>query len=528
MRRLEIKRALADDDSDDDLLNVDDEKEIKLYPKRSMEKVPKLKKVTDLTEPPPIEKKERKYYDTYFNELKVITYLSRVLYQEMHREKLDEYLNFNDYGDKARSLFPLIKVPYFSSKRFKVTHVTWVYHMKKSLAISFESYENLGTSKWSEGYIVVYQPFACPEDRDFVLSFKTGVRYFDFSHDYDNKMFILVGLQCGSIQMLKLPFPNVIRETSSVTKHNSAVVQVVWMSDWVIPLKGKLDAKGNPLKLRHQRFASSSEDGMLKFWYVVRYVGFVVYKTVNLHQVTSPNTHFQMRHIGISAMGSDYHDRSMYYLGTTDGKIYKHCSDDGARSFRCIVNAHRGVVLDIAVNYYNRDVILSGGSDGVVKLWKDNSKKPVWAYFMENPIASIAWSHQQSYVWAVATKDNQVRVFNLERDFHEPMTIQTVLRQSVCAKIEFHHSLSILLLADDETGVILFKLSRMAVEPEEVEKEMAFATDKKEEGGQEDPFLIQRARLQKAIVRNEIILRTLTPVNIKRNFEKKILASESK
>lgn len=514
MRKLELKRTIKDKVKF--VSKKDKKKKANLQGKKSKEVLPKQRRVTVVKDP---YRKEGRLYNHYTEEMSRLTLVGRLIHQKQNVNVGMDFINFEDYDDKDRSLFPLKKMPFLGAGLFRVTHMSWTYHLKHNLAISYESEHSAAYSHWHEGYVVLYHPMANAGDYDKVYKFKSGVRYFDIAFEWINNGLMLVALEDGSIHLVKLPFPNVLKSTTAETKHSSPVVQVMWMPDW--HGKEKVDAKGKPLpNVRVQRFLSYAEDGLLKFWWVRRYVGFTVYRTVHLHQ-QAISTDMDIRYVSITCVGSDYHDRTLLYIGTRDGKIYKYNTMYPPQTFDCVLDAHVGPVIDIAINYYNRDVFLSGGQDGLVKLWRGNGPTPVWAYWVENPVSSIKWSHYTSYVWAVVTLDNTIQMYNLERHFHKPMTNQSVLEYSSCVKMEFHHKLHLLLIADNYCNVFVFKVPRTTIEPEEIEKELSWDTKKVKEE-EKDSFTLQRERLKKALDRNEILMKACTRVNRGGIFEKQI------
>lgn len=475
-------------------------------------RIPKLRKLTNVQDP---YVSEKRVYKHYVDEYKRLIIANRLIHHKQFTTVGWNFLEYEDNDDKEMSLYPLNKLPYFGSKESRITHMSWVPHLKHNLVISYESDQCAINSQWRGGHIVFSDPMS-NVDYDHVYKFTSGVRYFDIC----NRGFMLVALEDGSILLVKIPFPRVIESTTTATKHSSAVLQVMWLTDWEGGNKWNEDGQEVP-NVKYQRFLSYGEKGELKLWWHRPHIGFTLYRTLHL-DVLSDISELTPRYRRITCVGSHCHDRSLLYIGSEDGKIYKYNTLYPVNTFDCILNAHRGPVTIIVVNLWNRDVFLSGGDDGMVKLWRGNSCTPIWGYWLVNPIADIKWSPFSSYVWTVVTRDNFVHIYNLECHFHEPMTSQHVLPYSSCVKVEFHQVNPLLMIADNYCNLFALKISRMAIEPEIVVKEDNWDPRKTEEEDDGCSFTQQRERLKRVLDKNEILVKSCTRINRGAMFEKQV------
>lgn len=473
--------------------------------KHEHKRIPKRRKLINIRDP---YVSEERVYNHFVDEYKRLTIATRLIHHKQFSNLGWDFLVYEDNGDEEKKLFPLKKLPYFGSKESRITHLTWMPYLKHNLVISYESYRCGNNSKWHEGYIVLSYPMA-NTDYDHVYKFSSGVRYFDVAREICNKRLMLVALEDGNIELVRIPFPNVIQSTTSVNKHKCPVEQVMWLLDWQEKNQG----------VRYQRFLSYGADGELKLWCHRPHIGFTVYRTLHMEKLSKIHE-LTPRYRKITCVGSHYYDRTLFYIGSEDGKIYKYNTLYPVNKYGCILNAHRGAVTAIAVNSFNRDVFLSGGADGMVKLWRGNGDTPIWGYWLINPIADIKWSPFTSYVWTVVTRDNFVHIYNIEIHFHDPMTSQHVLPYSSCVKVEFHPVHRLLMIADNYCNVFALKINRMAIEPEIVDKEEHWDPRKPVQDDDGLSFSEQRERLRRVLDKNEILVKSCARINKDRTFEK--------
>lgn len=508
LRKLEIKRALRDKEAAAG----------KLETKTPYRKIPKQRGVVIFGE----YQYESKFHRMYFEELNALTLLTRFLHKKRYPEVGKDYIDYMNYFGAVRHLFPLTKIS-STGKKMRVTHISSVHHAKMYVAISYESIHCAEHSKWREGYIAIYHPIANSQIYDFAFKFKSGVRFFDICTERAKHGQTLVGLEDGNIQLIKIPFPNVVKSTTISNKHACPVVQVHWLSDWYG--RDITDVRGNVMTPEGvPRFVSFATDGIVKFWLIRRLIGFVVYITIHFQDAIIPQLLESPRCVKVTCMSIEYHDRSLIYMGASDGKFYKYDTMLHPQTFLFVHKAHDGRVNDVAVNYFNKDVCLSGGQDGLVHLWRGNGSRPLWTYFLGFPVVCIRWSRTVSYIWAVITRDRYVRVYNLERNFHKPLACHQVMARAYCETLEFHDTLHLIYMADSLANVYVFKITRMILEPEVVEHEYSWDIDDPVDDGK-DPFTRTRDRLKVALDRNDILVSALLPIDVKGTLEKKVESS---
>lgn len=78
---------------------------------------------------------------------------------------------------------------------------------------------------------------------------------------------------------------------------------------------------------------------------------------------------------------------------------------------------------------------------------------------LNNSVGDIAWAPFSSTVFAAATADGKVHVFDLDQNKQEPMCEQKVVLKAKLTKISFNPKHPIILVGDDRGCVTSLKLS---------------------------------------------------------------------
>ena len=78
---------------------------------------------------------------------------------------------------------------------------------------------------------------------------------------------------------------------------------------------------------------------------------------------------------------------------------------------------------------------------------------------LNNDVGDAAWSPISSTVFAAATSDGKVFVYDLNENRHEPVCEQKVVREAKLTKLAFNPKLPVLLVGDDRGCVTSLKLS---------------------------------------------------------------------
>jgi dynein intermediate chain 1, axonemal len=159
----------------------------------------------------------------------------------------------------------------------------------------------------------------------------------------------------------------------------------------------------------------------------------------------------------------------VYVVGTEEGAIHK-CSKAYSSEYLASFVGHSMAVYSVRWNCMHPTAFLSASADWTVKLW-DSAKdcEAVMTFDMNTSVGDVAWAPYSSTVFAVATADGKVSVFDLAQNKHGPICSQKVIRKGSLTKVAFNPRHPILLVGDDHGCVTTLKLSpnlRLRSEPE--------------------------------------------------------------
>lgn len=117
-------------------------------------------------------------------------------------------------------------------------------------------------------------------------------------------------------------------------------------------------------------------------------------------------------------------------------------------------------VYSVRWNCFHPTAFLSASEDWTVKLWDAGKDEEAVATFdLGTSVGDVTWAPYSSTVFAVATADGKVSVFDLAQDRHKPLCCQKVVTRGALTKIAFNPRHPILLVGDDRSCVTTLKLS---------------------------------------------------------------------
>jgi dynein intermediate chain 1 len=117
-------------------------------------------------------------------------------------------------------------------------------------------------------------------------------------------------------------------------------------------------------------------------------------------------------------------------------------------------------VYRVVYNAFYTEVLLTASADWTVKLWEQSTTKPVLIFDFGCPVADIAWAPYSSTVFAVATAEGKLLVYDLDFNKFDPICSQQIVGgKSKLTRVAFSPFDPIVLVGDDRGLVQSLKLS---------------------------------------------------------------------
>lgn len=116
-------------------------------------------------------------------------------------------------------------------------------------------------------------------------------------------------------------------------------------------------------------------------------------------------------------------------------------------------------VYTVRYNVFWPDIFISASADWTIKIWDHNEPSSILTFDLNSPVGDVAWSPYSSSVFAAATADGKVYVYDLNENKTEPVCEQQVVKKSKLTHIRFSIFDPILLIGDDKGNVTSVKLS---------------------------------------------------------------------
>ncbi|KAI8819980.1 WD40-repeat-containing domain protein [Fimicolochytrium jonesii] len=383
---------------------------------------------------------------------KALIVVERMANQNTFDEIAQDYKFYEDAMDDMNpgkgTLLPLWKFIHEKEKRKQVTSLGWNSRFPDFFAVGYGSYD---FSRQGPGMVAGFT-LKNPSYPEFLFVTESGVMSLDF-HPQHHSM-LAVGLYDGSVAVYSMQEQSeapLFKSPGKGGKHTDPVWQVSWQKD-------DLDGNAN--------FFSISTDGRVMQWTLLKtelaYTDVIKLKIDLQPSPTSGDVTTNDEELFGLAGGScfDFHKKldHLFVVGTEEGKIFK-CSKEYNNQFLMSFEGHQMSVYAVRYNHFQHNIFLSASADWTVKLWDHDSNKPIMTFDLGSSVGDIAWAPYSSTVFAAATADGKVCVFDLNENKYEPICEQQVIRKAKLTHIAFNPFEPILLVGDDKGQVISFKLS---------------------------------------------------------------------
>ena len=375
--------------------------------------------------------------------------MERMANQNSFDDIAQDFKYWEDASDMYRegegTLLPLWKFYSERAKRKHVTSLCWNPEYADLFAVGYGSFDFL---RQGSGLVCCYS-LKNPSHPEAVFTTESGVMCVDFHPQHCS--LLAVGCYDGSVQVFdvrnKLNRP-IFQSTVLSGKHTEPVWQIKWQEE---DLSKELN------------FYSVSSDGRVTLWTMSK-TELTSEDAMELKLVT-PGADADAEDdatLGSLASGCafDFNKTSdhLFVVGTEEGFIHK-CSKAYNSQYMETYTGHNMGVVTVAWNNMHPRMFLSASADWTVKMWDHTIAKPVMTFDLNNAVGDAAWAPYSSSVFAAATSDGKVHVFDLAENRHEAMCEQKVVRKAKLTKLAFNPKSPVLIVGDDRGCVTALKLS---------------------------------------------------------------------
>lgn len=410
------------------------------------------------------------------NALKI---LERMVNQNAEDEIFQDFKYWEDASDQFRhgegSLLPLWRFSTDRTKRKQVTALGWNPRYPDLFAAAYGSYDFL---RQGAGAVCLFslKNTAHPE---YLFATESGALCLDFHPQHAS--LLAVGCYDGTVMVYDVRNKGnkpIYSSSIKTGKHTDPVWQVHWQEEDLA---------------KELNFYSVSSDGRVANW-IMSKNELKMEPVMQLRLVAAARDDPEEAALSGLAGGCcfDFNRAAehLFVVGTEEGKVHK-CSKAYSGQYLETYEGHHMAVHALRWNPFHERVFLSCSADWTVKLWDHNLKYPVMSFDLGNAVGDVAWSPYSATVFAAATSDGKVHVYDLAENKHEPLCEQKVVKRARLTHAQFNDRDPILTVGDDRGGVNALKLSpnlrRTHAPPEE------------ERGEGWDPRAFQREKLEKLL-----------------------------
>ncbi|KAI8853975.1 WD40-repeat-containing domain protein [Chytridium lagenaria] len=381
---------------------------------------------------------------------KAIVIIERMANQNTFDDIAQDYKYWEDASDelgdkRSGTLLPLWKFMCEKEKRKQVTSICWNPQNPDLFAVGYGSYD---FSRQGPGMIACFS-LKNPSYPEFLYVTESGVMCLDFHPQHPSM--IAVGLYDGTVlvyNLQKKADAPLFRSLTKSGKHTDPVWQVCWQKD-------DLDDNAN--------FFSISSDGRVAQWTLLQ--NELIHTDVIRLRYDRDMREIQPQDDEplFSLSGGccfDFHKSvdHLFVVGTEEGRIHK-CSKSYSSQYLLSFEGHQMAVYTVRYNPFRGNVFLSASADWTVKLWEENTSTPIMSFDLNSSVGDVAWAPYSSTVFAAATADGKVFVFDLNENKYEPICEQQVVKKAKLTHISFNPFEPIILVGDDKGTVVSMKLS---------------------------------------------------------------------
>ena len=156
-------------------------------------------------------------------------------------------------------------------------------------------------------------------------------------------------------------------------------------------------------------------------------------------------------------------DPNIYIAGTEDGHIHK-CSCSYSEQHLENYFGHSGPVYKLRWSPFCENLFLSCSADWTIKLWNQERPECIFSFSSSTDyVADICWSPNNSTVFASATGDGRIDVWDISVNTLDPLcTIETGRRLS---SVAFSNNSPVIVVGHEAGAVEVYSLKGTLAEP---------------------------------------------------------------
>ncbi|XP_059161698.1 dynein intermediate chain 2, ciliary-like isoform X2 [Physella acuta] len=361
----------------------------------------------------------------------------------------------DEYRDQEGTLLPLWKFSFEKAKKLAITSVCWSPMYKDLFAVSCGSYDFM---KQGSG-LIIFWTMKNPSYPECFFETDSGVMCLDIHPQHPH--LITAGFYDGSVAVfsaLERKEGPIHRCTAKNGKHTDPVWQVRWQKD---------DADNN------MNFYSISSDGRICLWTILK--NEMIFQDVI--RLLLPDVSAEGPDgIKVPTTGCgtafDFHQQKdyLFLVGTEEGKVHI-CSKAYTSHFIDTIDAHNMAVYKVCWNRFHPKIFITCSADWTVKIWemkdtmeahdKNEMRKPLFSFDLNNSVGDVAWAPYSSTVFAAVTSDGKAFVYDLNINKYEPLCEQMVAqkKKTKLTHVDFNPTYPIVVVGDDRGSVVSLKLS---------------------------------------------------------------------
>ena len=167
-------------------------------------------------------------------------------------------------------------------------------------------------------------------------------------------------------------------------------------------------------------------------------------------------------------------DSGTTYLAGADKYLYR-CSRSHNEQHLSSLKAHIGPITKIKYSPFVNNVFLTCSVDWTTKIWSTSTQEEMKSHFTFNSVKSkatindVCWSQLSSTVFALASSDGKLEVWDISESTHDPVVIHDFSVDDSVDKLELTSILfgiqdDILVTGDSVGNVTVFNSSKLTRE----------------------------------------------------------------
>ncbi len=327
-----------------------------------------------------------------------------------------------------------------------MSSLSWNEGKTDLLAVGYGS-SSFGSTR--KGLLSIWSP-KNPKQAKQVISTRSGVSTLDFSSLRQN--LLAVGLYDGSVLIHNICRPNHQLSISATLlgKHRGPVWQVRWILRKTHEDEYVISVSTDGQIIMWNSRANLLQVDILKLNSCLRATD-RIFDEADLNQP-------QVKGAGkVICFDFSPNDTSTYIIGTENGLLHR-CSCSLDEQFLNSYLGHDAPIYQVQWSPHLNQIFISAAADWTVKLWHEKVFSPVLVFRTdEKYVTGVCWAPTNSTVFACASLNGSLQVWDIERSTLEPKWSKSSSRNITC--LSFARNSSNVAAGCDDGTVSTFHIS---------------------------------------------------------------------